>query len=126
MNKKILTLTSLAIATGALLVSAPSALAYRGDPSVEGPNCTGERQELMTQAFENNDYNLWKEQMQGRGRVVQVVNEANFARFAEMHQLMVEGKADEANVIRAELGLGSRDGSGQQYRGGGNGSGANR
>ena len=51
--------------------------------------------------------------MQGRGRVSQVVNEGNFARFAEMHKLMLEGKTNEANAIRTELGLGLRNGSGQ-------------
>jgi hypothetical protein len=42
-----------------------------------------------------------------------VVNEGNFSRFTEMHKLMLEGKTDEANKIRTELGLGLRDGSGQ-------------
>ena len=72
----------------------------------------------MTRAFENKDYNAWKEQMQGRGRVSQVINEGNFARFAEMHKLMLEGKTEEAGKIRTELGLGLGDGSGQGQRSG--------
>ena len=76
----------------------------------------------MTQAFENNDYNAWKEQMQGKGRVTQVVNEGNFTRFAEAHELALEGKTDEADQIRQELGLGLGNGSGQgQEKGSGTG-----
>lgn len=99
---------------GAIL--APGAIeAYRGDPSVTGPNYTEERHEAMTVAFENQDYQSWKEQMQGRGRVTEVITEENFARFTEAHRLALEGKTDEANQIRAELGLGQgqRNGDGQ-------------
>ena len=112
MNKKLLTIASLALGAGVLFSLAPGALAYRGDPNVQDPNCTPERHEAMTEAFENKDYNAWKELMQGKGRVTQVVNEGNFARFAEMHQLRLEGKTDEANQIRTELGLGLGNGSG--------------
>ncbi|KKU56319.1 MAG: hypothetical protein UX78_C0010G0037 [Candidatus Amesbacteria bacterium GW2011_GWA2_47_11] len=112
MNKAILTISALALGAGVLFATVPSALAYRGDPNVQGPNYSPERHEAMEKAFENKDYNAWKELMKGRGRVTQVVNEQNFNRFAEMHQLRVEGKVDEANQIRQELGLGLHDGSG--------------
>jgi hypothetical protein len=125
MNKKILTLSALAMGVGSLFVTTSSVLAYRGDPGIQGPNYSEERHEAVTQAFENNDYNAWKENMQGRGRVTQVVNESNFAKFAEMHKLMLEGKTEEANAIRTELGLGLQDGSGQN-QGMGYGRNANR
>ncbi len=112
MNKTILALSAITLGAGALFATTSSALAYRGDPNVQGPNYTAERHEAMTKAFENRDYNAWKELMSGRGRATQVVDEGNFARFAEMHKLMLEGKTDEANKIRTELGLGLRDGSG--------------
>jgi len=118
MNKIVLTLLGIALGAGALFASNSSALAYRGDPNIQGPNYTAERHEAMTRAFENKDYNAWKEQMQGRGRVSQVINEGNFARFAEMHKLMLEGKTEEAGKIRTELGLGLGDGSGQGQRSG--------
>ncbi|KKR51745.1 MAG: hypothetical protein UT89_C0009G0012 [Parcubacteria group bacterium GW2011_GWE1_40_20] len=114
MNKTILTLSAIALGAGVLFTTTSSALAYRGDPNVQGPNYTAERHEAMTKAFENKDYNAWKELMQGKGKVTQVVDEGNFARFAEMHKLMLEGKTDEANKVRTELGLGLRDGSGQR------------
>lgn len=127
MNTKILTLSALVFGAGALFATASGALAYRGDPNVQGPNYTAERHEAMTKAFDNNDYNAWKELMQGRGRVTQVVNEGNFSRFAEMHKLMLEGNAEEANKIRTELRLGLRNGSGQrQGQGMGYGRNANR
>ncbi|KKS15925.1 MAG: hypothetical protein UU74_C0052G0002 [Candidatus Woesebacteria bacterium GW2011_GWA1_41_7] len=113
MNKTILTITGIALGVGALFAASSSAQAYRGDPSVQGPYYSAERHEAMTKAFENKDYNAWKEQMQGRGRVTQVVNEGNFAKFAEMHQMMLDGKTSEANAIRTELGLGLQNGSGQ-------------
>ncbi|KKS95668.1 MAG: hypothetical protein UV71_C0004G0008 [Microgenomates group bacterium GW2011_GWC1_43_13] len=118
MNKIVLTLLGIALGAGALFASNSSALAYRGDPNIQSPNYTAERHEAMTRAFENKDYNAWKEQMQGRGRVSQVINEGNFARFAEMHKLMLEGKTEEAGKIRTELGLGLGDGSGQGQRSG--------
>ena len=89
-----------------------SAYAYQGDPTQKGPNYTAERHEAMTKAFENKDYNAWKNLMQGRGRVTQVINAQNFARFAEAHKLALAGKTDEANKIRTELGLGLHNGIG--------------
>src|SRR4030042_6424010 len=113
MNKTILGFSALVLGAGALFIAVPKVLAYRGDPSVQGPNYTAERHEAMTKAFENNDYNTWKELMQGKGKVTQAVNEGNFARFAEAHKLALEGKTEEAKSIRTELGLGLRNGSGQ-------------
>jgi hypothetical protein len=59
----------------------------------------------MEEAFNNNNYAQWKELQGNRGQVSQVVNEQNFARFAEAHRLMIQGKTEEATKIRAELGL---------------------
>ncbi len=112
MNIKTFALAS-AIILGGLVVAPKTIEAYRGDPNVQGPNCTAERHEAMTKAFDSNDYNAWKELMNGRGRVTQVVNEGNFSRFAQAHKLMLEGKTEEAQKIRTELGLGLRDGSGK-------------
>jgi len=122
---RILTGLSLLTLTGLMIV--PVASAYRGDPNVQGPNYSAERHEAMTQAFENNDYEAWKAQMQDRGRVTQVVNESNFERFAQAHKLAQEGKLDEAKQIRQELGLGLQNGSGYgSGQGNGQGYGRNR
>lgn len=112
MNKTKLFLGLTALAIGGAIVAPQAALAYRGDPNIQGPNYTAERHDAMTKAFENNDYNAWKSLTSGRGRVTQVVTADNFARFAEAHRLTLEGKTDEANAIRTELGLGLQNGSG--------------
>lgn len=120
LNKKFLIGTSMLLATAGLVGSALYVSAYQGNPNIKGPNYTAERHDAMTKAFENNDYNAWKELMAGRGRVTQVINEGNFSKFAEAHKLALEGKIDEANKIRAELGLGLRNGSGQKMGRGAN------
>lgn len=113
MNKAtMLTLSIAAVVLGGLLASS-NAYAYRSDPAIEGPYHTEEREASMEKAFDSNDYNAWKNLMQGRGRVTQVVNQSNFAQFAKAHQLAEEGKIQEANQIRAELGLGLQNGNGQ-------------
>jgi len=112
MNKTsiVLSLTAIVIA-GAVIV--PNAVfAFRGEPSVKGPNYTAERHEAMEKAFETNDYNAWKTLMAGRGRVSQVINKDNFAKFAQIHELTEQGKTSEAQKIREELGLGLENGSG--------------
>ena len=113
MNKQSILLGAAALILGGVALAPGVVNAYQGDPSVQGPNYTLQRHEAMTQAFENKDYQAWKNLMPGNGRVTQVVNEANFDKFAQAHQLALEGKTDEANQIRAELGLGQRNGSGQ-------------
>jgi len=105
----------LGIASLALLgvVFAPQAiLAYKGDPNVKGPNYTVERHDVMEKAFDTNDYNAWKSQMVGGGRVTEVINAQNFSRFTEAHKLAEQGKITEANAIRSELGLGNGQGRG--------------
>ena len=103
-----------------LTTGAVSASAYQGDYTVEGPNCTPERHEAMLEAFDTTDYSAWYELMGDKGRVAQVVNEDNFALFAEAHNLAQAGDYEEADLIRQELGLRGRDGEkmGAGFRGG--------
>ena len=109
-NSKVF-LAGTAVFTAVILAGAYSATqAYRGDYTQKGPNYSEERHQIMEQAFENNDYNAWKEQMNNRGRVKDVITEENFSRFAEACRLAKEGKYDEADQIRKELGLRTRDG----------------
>lgn len=112
MKNKWLNFGSLALILGLFALSALSVDAYRGDPSVKGPNYSAERHEAMQEAFANRDYSAWANLMQGRGRVTEVINEGNFARFAEAHDLAMQGKIDEAKAVRQELGLGLRNGTG--------------
>lgn len=111
MTKTTMMLSAVALAAGAITLMSSSALAYKGDPSIKGPNYTLERHEAMTKAFENTDYQAWKTLMEGRG-ITRRITEKNFARFAEAHRLALAGKTAEADAIRAELGLNQRNGSG--------------
>jgi len=96
---------------GFLLINGVSA--YRGDINVKGPNYSADRHEKMLAAFKNNDYQAWKASMgENGGRAAQVINQDNFAKFAQSHQLMLEGKYEEAQKIRQELGLGQGMGRG--------------
>ncbi len=124
MTKKTIGL-GIATITVAGALAAGSVSAYRGDPNVKGPNYTPERHEAMLKAFENKDFNAWKELKQGHGRPAEVIdNQEKFERFVEMRQYMLEGKEDEAAKIRAELGLGqgmtqgyNKDHAGQKMMG---------
>lgn len=111
----------LALVLGVFGIIANNANAYRGDPAVKGPNYSAERETAMEKAFATNDYGAWKALMQNRGRVTQVVNQDNFAKFAEAHRLAESGDIAGAQKIRQELGLYGR---GQGMMGGlGNGAG---
>lgn len=105
------TLTLVLVISGAI---ANSANAYRGDVSAKGPNYSVERENAMEKAFATNDYAAWKALMQNQGRVTQIINKDNFAKFAEAHKLAENGDAVGAQKIRQELGLGLKNGSGQR------------
>ncbi len=113
MKKTTLGLGALALLLGLIAVSASPALASKGDPAVKGPNYSTERHTAMLKAFENKDYSAWKNLMQNRGKVSQVITEANFAKFVGAHDLVLQGKTVEAQKIRQELGLGLQNGSGR-------------
>jgi hypothetical protein len=66
----------------------------------------------LEQAFTNNDYAAWKtimeEQKNGMAKRLEdfsaKINEETFSKISEMKKLISEGKIEEANVIRQELG----------------------
>ncbi len=108
-TKKLLLISALTIASlGFLAIN--NVYAYRGDYTQKGLDYTPEKHEVMEEAFENNDYNAWEELMAGKGRVTEVINEDNFARFSEAHRLAEEGNYEETDKIRQELGLRTRNG----------------
>ena len=104
-NKIFLGLGTLALVLGVSGVIANTADAYRGDPNVKGPNYSTERHTAVQKALETNDYNAWKTLMEGKGRVTQVINQDNFAKFAEAYKLALKGDTAGAEKIRNELGL---------------------
>ncbi|MCK5466249.1 hypothetical protein KAI56_01990 [Candidatus Parcubacteria bacterium] len=108
-NSNKVLLGSLAVVMmGAFAVS--SAMAYQGDYSKQCPAYSPERHITMTEAMDNNNYEAWRELMADRGRVTQVINADNFARFAEARRLAHSGDLEGADEIRKELGLKTRNG----------------
>ena len=96
------------IIAGVLTCSSVSA--YRGDYSEQGPDYSPERHAEMIGVTNNDDYDAWSELMEDRGRADQVINEENFSKFAEARKLAQEGRYEEADAIREELGLRTRNG----------------
>jgi hypothetical protein len=113
MKKNLIFFSLFALTLGSLVAGSSLVKAYRGDPNVKGPDYSPQRHEAMTKAFEDNDYSAWKELMQDKGRVTSIINESNFSKFAQAHQLGSQGKLEEAQAIRAQLGLGQRNGGGK-------------
>ena len=118
--KKTAMLGLLALLVVGLLATTGIVSAYRGDYSVEGPNCNEERHKAMESAFESNDYDAWFELMtdnERHPRVVDVVTEDNFVKFVQAHEAGKNGDFETVAALRAELGLnngnGPRDGSGR-------------
>jgi hypothetical protein len=102
-----------------MVLSTSLVSAYRGDYSVKGLDYNADRHEEMQQAFETLDYDAWYALMtenERHGRVVDVVTESNFVKFAEAHQAAENGDFETAAQLRAELGLnnghGPKDGTG--------------
>ena len=114
MKKSTLILGALALILGGIaVISADSVYAYRGNAETTSPYYSAERHAEMTEAFENLDYDAWRNLMQDKGRVTQLITEENFAQFAEAHQLTLENREAEARELRQELGLRLQDGSGR-------------
>ncbi len=124
MKNKLIVLGTLAVALlGVIAFTTRQTDAYRGDITQVGPNHTEEREAEMEKVMESKDYDAWVALMTQDGRTPGVVNKISkedFPAFAQAYQLAHEGKTEEANAIRQELGLGQgeRKGNGQ-----GNGSG---
>lgn len=123
MNKKILSLLVLAVALLST-VGISRVLAYQGELNTYGPNHTEEREDAMRTIMETKDYNGWVALMTEDGRTPGVLNKIDsqekFNLFAEAYLLTQEGKIDEANAIRSELGLGNGQGRGGGRHMGGN------
>ena len=82
-----------------------SAMAYQGNYSKEGPDCSIERHTAMEEAMENNNYEAWSELMADRGRVAKIINAENFTQFTEARRLGQAGDIAGADAIRKDIGL---------------------
>lgn len=98
-------------------VIASQVFADEAKTSFFGRNYSPERHEAVSKAIENNDYKSWKELMNGK-RMAEIINEENFSKFAEMRKLRLEGKIEEANKLRQEIGVRAINGGGRGMHGG--------
>lgn len=97
-----------------VLAFATTVNAYKGDPSVQGPNYSPERHEAMQVVFENEDYEGWLKLTEGRAMGLKrvVTSEAKFKEFAQAHRSGADAMAKfrESNGL---TGQGSRSGYGR-------------
>ena len=125
MSKKFLTLLVL-VAGITTTVGVTQAIAYQGDFGTYGPNHTEEREASMETVMAEKDYDGWVSLMTEDGRspgvLKKIDTQEEFEKFAQAYVLAHEGKTDEANAIRSELGLGNGQGDrgNGQHRGNGN------
>jgi hypothetical protein len=92
-------------------VSLITVFAYKGDPSVNGPNYNEDVHAQLEAAIETGNYDSWIQirkdnNLPMNGRMFQVVNKDNFKTFAQMHEAMQSGNTEKADALREELGLG--------------------
>lgn len=64
-----------------------------------------ERHEQMAQILETKDYNAWKEMIDSKPRITDIITEDNFDKFVKMHELRMNGDNEGAKVVAEELGL---------------------
>lgn len=87
-----------------------------------GPRFSDNDRTKLDEAMASGNYETWKTVMEEREppRMTEVITKENFAKFAEMHTLRREGKVEEADALRDELGLPER-GKGHGAKMGGEG-----
>ena len=75
-------------------------------------------QSVLADAFRSKDYETWKSLMEerGGGKILEVVNADNFAKFAEAKVLQSEGKYEEAKAILDELGFPFKERNAGRFR----------
>lgn len=88
------------------------ASAYQGKVQVPGRGINQEQfqamqanRESVEAAITSRDYQAWKNIIDSRPRITDYITADNFDKFAQMHELMQNGQFEEAQKIKAELGL---------------------
>jgi len=70
----------------------------------------GENHDEMIAAMESGDYDTWKDLVTSRAE--EFASEDNFNNMKQVHDLMAEGKVEEADALREELGMPGHKGHG--------------
>lgn len=115
-------LTSTFLALGVFVaISSTQAFAYKGDPSVKGPNYSSERHEKMLKIMDTSvdantlklNYAEWKKLMANKPVLKKINTIEEFKMFLEMRKLKLQGKDTEAAKLREKLGLSQGIGQGR-------------
>lgn len=113
MNKKIvLPIIAVAIAATALGTGSFVNAEFGGGMGMN----RGDRSEACQEFFDKNDYEGWKNFI--TSEATEFSSQENFENLKQVHELMADGKIEEAESLRAELGI-SRGGHGEGPKGGG-------
>jgi len=104
-NTKIIAGAAALTAIIAVAGIAASSYAFRGNFHEGKPNFNSEQHEAIKEAIENNNYEAWQELMAGKP-MAEKITEENFAKLVEAHNLILDGKYEEARAIKKELGIG--------------------
>ncbi len=130
-NLKKIGLGILSLGAIGLIATTPIVSAFQGDPTQQGPDFDADLHDLKVDAFDSQDYEVWKDLMEqsgNSGRVLDVVTEENFNTFVEAHNAALSGDMELAKELRSELGLndgvGPKDGTGYKNDGEGKGMGS--
>jgi len=103
MNKKYLIIGGLSALVLAL-VATSAASAYGGEFKNKGDKSSPEDRQAFVEVIESGNYEAWTS-LVGDKPITKHINEDNFDRFVEMHNLIKAGDVDGAKEIRKELNL---------------------
>ncbi len=111
MNNKKIVATLLGIS---LLAVGVGTYAYQGTPGTQNPDCTDtERHTAVTQMFADKDYSSFQSLFADKGVARKITSEDQFLKFADLHAAKLAGDQEKMDALKADLGLGQRNGSGQ-------------
>ena len=94
------------ILTTGILNSYPSSADIDPDKDADNqklPKYSQDKQEKVALAFEDNDYQAWKEIVGTKSKIGGAVNESDFQRFVNARKAARSGQYDEAIRITEEL-----------------------
>ena len=95
-------------------IALASTFAYQGTPGETNPDCTDpERQAEVQTMFENKDYEAFQTLFEDKGPARKITSEEDFDKFVDMRAAYVDGDTETGDALKAELGMGMRDGSGR-------------
>lgn len=104
-KKKIISMTAMSLVMGSAVATAnaDSIMAKFREPM----GISSENRQAEDEALKNADFASWKSAVEncGRTEILDIINESNFARYAEAFKLRESGDMDGSRAIMEELGI---------------------